>query len=324
MSISEHHTRTRAIKQQPEPVMGALLGKKTDRGAEIIDSFELRYSHRSNDSSSTVVNTNSTIAINNSTPMDDTGLPPATSTTPTSHSTDLQIDITFFQKKLPLVKQVSGDLELVGWYSTTLFVGDDSSVKDVDISLHKQISELIPNPVYLKLNPYRRENDPKISGVLPLNVYEPVIEVDGSGEHLDLIEVSWTIVTEDVEIIGLEHNAKMTHTDVAPSAAIDNLRMQHSAVKMLKDRIKAISKFVKDVLAGTLPYHEEIMLDIARLCQRFPLMSSAQYAQAYNIKCNDVALNTYLGILTKGSMCKMHSGVQSLKTRAFPSTHARR
>lgn len=259
MAISEHHTRVRAIKQQPTLVIGALLGNKSDHNIEIIDSFELRF------------------------------------------AAELVVDREFCAKKILLVKQVH-DLELVGWYSNT-------STKEVDVAIHRQISEFIPNPIFMKLDPSKRESDPKISGSLPIYIYESVIEVETGLENLYFIEIGWTIATEDVEIIGLEHNARMTHVSVAPSAAIDNLRLQYSAVKMLKDRIKVLSKFVKDVQSGVLPYHEETLKEIAKLSHRFPIMNSDQYTQAYNVQCNDVALNTYLGILTKGSMCKMQFGV---------------
>lgn len=288
MSVSEHHSRTKAIRQHPEIVVGALLGKKADH-VEIVDSFELRLEKQSFDEAHPV----------------------------------LVIDKDFVQKKIPLVKQVCADLELIGWYSTTPLV-ENGLYRDYEISLHRQISEFIPNPVFLKLDPYRRESDPKISGTLPLKIYEPVIEISAGGEHLNLIEVGWTIVTEDVEIIGLEHNAKVTHIDVAPSAATDYLRLQYSAVKMLKDRIRLISKFVKDVQSGVLAPYEEPLAEISKLTQRFPLMSSEQYIKAYNMQCNDVALNTYLGILTKGSMCKLNFGKHGSKTRAFSYTHARR
>ena len=289
MAISEHHSRTKAIRMQPEIVVGALLGKKTDHNIEIIDSFELCL----------------------------------IKTTLESGQSNIVLDKEFIQRKIPLVKQVSADLDLIGWYSTTA-QSSDVGIDDFQISMHRQISEFITNPIYVKLDPYRRESDPKISGALPLKIYEPVIEIDSSREHLNLIEVSWTIVTEEVEIIGLEHNAKVTQVDAAPSAAIDYLRLQYSAVKMLKDRIKVISKFVKDVQSGALPYYDEPMADIFRLSQRFPLMNSDQYTRAYNMQCNDVALNTYLGMLTKGSMCKLDFGKTISKMRALSTTHARR
>lgn len=288
MSISEHHSRTRAIRAQPEIVIGALLGKRSDHTAEIVDSFELCTTKIQDDNDNVV------------------------------------LDKEFFQKKISLVEQVSPDLDLIGWYSTTSATTTDDSICQNDIQMHKQISEFIPNPILVRLNPYKRECDPKISGSLPLKIYEPVIEITEGRESCGLIEVVWTISTDDVEIIGLEHNSKMSHTESNPSAAIDYLKLQHSAVKMLRDRIRLISKFVRDVQSGVLAHYDEPLNDIAKLCQRFPLINSEQYAQAYNMQCNDVALNTYLGILTKGSVCKLNFGKHSSKTRAYPSTHARR
>lgn len=289
MNISEHHTRVTYMREQPEIVIGALLGKKSDSHVEIADSFELKFTRE---------------PFNND-------------------NRNFVIDRDFYQKKIPLVKQVNADLDLVGWYSTTPAV-ESQTTQEGDVSLHRQISEFIPNPIFLKSNPYKREHDPKMSGSLPINVFEPVIEFDTDREKVNFIEVSWTIVTEDVEIIGMEHNAKMTHVDVTPSAAIDNLRLHLSAVKMLKDRIKVISKYVKDVQSGALPYEEEPLGNIARLMTRFPLMNSPEYTRAFNVQCNDVALNTYLGILTKGSMCKLNFGAPVSKTRAYSTTHARR
>lgn len=213
---------------------------------------------------------------------------------------DSELDTEYFHKKCSLIKQVSPDLDLIGWYST-----------DFNQILHDQICKLIQNPLFLKLEPDKRD------GMIPLTIYESV------DDNKNLEQASWTIVTEDVEIIGLD-NAKMPHVSVAPSAAIDNLMLQRSAVKMLKDRIKVISKYVKDVQAQKLTYNKDTINDIAKLCKRFPLMNVDQYTQAYNVQCNDVALNTYLGILTKGSIGKMHFGVPNLKKRAYSSGHARK
>uniref|UniRef100_A0A6G1SCN0 COP9 signalosome complex subunit 6 n=1 Tax=Aceria tosichella TaxID=561515 RepID=A0A6G1SCN0_9ACAR len=307
MSISEHHSRTKALRTQLDVVVGALLGKKRDHQIEIVDSFELRIVpiNASNTNTTTITTT------------------PTNNNSTEENKRNLIVDREFVQKRIPLVKQVFPELDLIGWYSTTPQIDGNSEDGNFVVSLHKQISEFIANPIYVKLNPNSRESDPKISGSLPLKIYEPVIEISGSDENLNLIEAGWTIVTDDVEIIGLEHNAKVTHIDRAPSAAVDYLKLQYGAVKMLKDRIKVISKFVKDVQSGTLPYYEEPMADIMRLTQRFPLMNSDAYTRAYNMQCNDVALNTYLGILTKGSMCKMNFDKPNSKMRALSTTRAR-
>lgn len=253
MSISEHYSRTQAVRPECSFVIGALLGKRSEQKFEIIDSFELKFARDAD-------------AMNRYT-----------------------LDAQFYNKKVPLFKQVAPDLELIGWYTTS---------QDLNAPLHRQISEFIANPILLRLDPHKRESESRMRGSLPINVYEPVVHIDADVEQINFIEVGWTIVTEDVEIIGLEHN-----TNISQSAALDSLRVQHRAIKMLRDRIKILSKFVKDTQAGILPRYEKPLAEIARLCERLPLMDTPEYNEAYNVICNDVALNTYLGILTKFQIC---------------------
>lgn len=307
LNISDHHTRAKA--NRPDIVVGALLGKRLDREnersareierspreIEITDSFELCIIKPNIDGASSDV-----------------------------QSADVPlIDKDFKEKRIPLAKQLPEDLELVGWYSTVPPSRPHLEVLCCD-SLHRQVGEFITNPVYIKFNPYKRESGSKVSRNLPLEAFRPVREIIANEQHINFVEVEWTIVTEDVEILSVDHNLKMTQIDKEPSTAIDYLRSQHSAVKMLRDRIKVITKFVKDVQSGALPYHEEPIADIVALCQRFPLMNSDSYTRAYNMQCNDVALFTYLGILTKGSIDKMNFGKPSSKARALSTTHARR
>lgn len=215
-----------------------------------------------------------------------------------------EIDIEFFNTRSSLIKQVSPDLDIIGWYSTIF-----------NQQLHEQIkNKLIQNPIFVRLDPHKRNQR------IPLSMYE-------TKDDMTLDEIKWTIVTEDIEIIGLD-TVKMPHVNLAaPSAAVDNLMAQKSAVQMLRDRIKEISKYVKDVQSSKAPYNEEIINSIANLCKRFPILNVSQYNQAYNIQCNDVALNTYLGIMAKGSIGKMNFGEYknvNSKTRAYSSTHARK
>lgn len=184
-------------------------------------------------------------------------------------------DASFYQAKLDFVRQVAQDLEVLGWYSTT--------------DRQPQIDGL--GKVFLKLDPNRRD------GYLPVNVYTTF----GS----ELVEVDWEIVTDDVEIIGLEH----------AKGADARLHPQLIALKRLRQRIKLISKFVKDVQAGVLTGNKdvyEIIRSISTLTHR---PNSKQYSRALNVQCNDVALQTYLGIMIKG--CDMLNR-SKLKLRSKP------
>lgn len=60
---------------------------------------------------------------------------------------DPMIDIDHYKREIALVKRAKPDLDLVGWYSTS-----PSDYQVQDLSIHKEISEFIANPVFLKVH----------------------------------------------------------------------------------------------------------------------------------------------------------------------------
>lgn len=81
----------------------------------------------------------------------------------------------------------------------------------------------------------------------------------------------------------------------------EHLRCQYSAVKMLRDRVKLIRDYVADTRDGKVQWNHEILRESHNLCHRLPLISSGVFRDEFFNQCNDVALMTYLGMLTKGT-----------------------
>lgn len=104
--------------------------------------------------------------------------------------------------------------------------------------------------------------------------------------------------------------AKMSSTNQAgdgtTSLAAENLRVQMSAVKMLRDRVKLILEYAKDMQAGNVPWNHEILREINSLCHRLPALSSDKFEQEFFTQCNDVALMSYLGMINKGTNTMNH------------------
>lgn len=77
---------------------------------------------------------------------------------------------------------------------------------------------------------------------------------------------------------------------------------QHSAIKMLHSRVRLVLEYVKAVAAGGQPAHHEVLRDAFSLCHRLPVLRSppSAFQAHFYSQCNDVALMTYLGTLTKG------------------------
>jgi COP9 signalosome complex subunit 6 len=203
------------------------------------------------------------------------------------------IDRDYYNQKEAQFKQVFPDLDFLGWYTT----GDGPN--EGDMKVHKQICEINESPVFLKMNPAGRHSR------LPITVYESVIDLVNGEATVLFVEISYTLVTEEAERIGLDHMVRLSATqqggDNACSVVAEHLRCQLNAVKMLRDRVRLILDYVRDTQNGSIPWNHEILREAFNLCHRLPVLSSPKYSQEFYNQCNDVALMTYLGMLTKGS-----------------------
>lgn len=70
---------------------------------------------------------------------------------------------------------------------------------------------------------------------------------------------------------------------------------------MLRDRIRLVLDYVKDTQAGVIPWNHEVMREAYNMCHRLPVVDTSKFTDEFFNQCNDVALMTYLGMLTKGS-----------------------
>lgn len=120
--------------------------------------------------------------------------------------------------------------------------------------------------------------------------------------RLLFINVPYTLASEETERIVLDHMARMSSSSYIGqnnSVVTEHLRVQYSAVKMLRDRIKIILDYSKNVKNKTIPTDHNILRDILNLCHRLPIMNADYLNEEFYLQCNDVSLITYLGILTK-------------------------
>ncbi|RWS08983.1 COP9 signalosome complex subunit 6-like protein [Dinothrombium tinctorium] len=207
---------------------------------------------------------------------------------------DIIVDRQYYLQKESQFKQVFPDLDFLGWYTT-----GETQPKESDIKIHRQICEINESPVLLKLNPIAR------STRLPISMYESVIDLVNGEAMVILVELSYTLITEEAERIGLDHCARLTSTqqegNSSNSVVAEQLRCQYNAVKMLRDRVKLILDYVKDTQSGLVPWDHQILREAYNLCHQLPVINTNQFSQEFYNQCNDVALMTYLGMLTKGS-----------------------
>ena len=200
---------------------------------------------------------------------------------------DIIIDREYYTTKEEQFRLVFSDLDFLGWYTT----GD--APNESDIKVHKQICEINESPIFLKLNPQARTSE------LPVSIYESVIDLVNGHATMLLVELQYTLATEEAERIGVDHVARMSSESGDGSTVAQHLTAQHNAIKMLHSRVKLILEYIKAVESGELPKNLEVLREAYSLCHRLPVLNTARFKDEFYNQCNDVSLMTYLGMLTK-------------------------
>ncbi|XP_064614826.1 COP9 signalosome complex subunit 6-like [Liolophura sinensis] len=203
---------------------------------------------------------------------------------------DIIINMEFYQSKEEQFKQVFSEMDFLGWYTT----GDAPS--ESDIKVHKQICQINESPIVLKLN-----SQAKHAETLPVSLYETVIDLVNGEATMLFVELQYTLATEEVERIGIDHVARVSTSDTGESSAVaQHLQAQHSSVKMLHSRVKLILEYIKAVEAGELPKNPDILREAYSLCYRLPVLNTNKFKEDFYNQCNDVCLMAYLGTPNKG------------------------
>uniref|UniRef100_H3AAQ8 COP9 signalosome complex subunit 6 n=1 Tax=Latimeria chalumnae TaxID=7897 RepID=H3AAQ8_LATCH len=168
------------------------------------------------------------------------------------------IDKEYYYTKEEQFKQVFKDLEFLGWYTT------GGPPDQSDIHVHKQSCGLTESSVFFLQ--------------LPVSVFESVIDIVNGEATLLFAELTYTLATEEVERIGVDHVARMTATGSGENSTVaEHLIAQHSAIKMLHSRVKVILEYVKAVESGEVPFNHEILREAYALCHRLPVLSTDKF-----------------------------------------------
>ncbi|XP_036213441.2 COP9 signalosome complex subunit 6 [Bactrocera oleae] len=203
---------------------------------------------------------------------------------------DVVINREYYQTKEQQFKQVFSDLDFIGWYTT------DEAPTLLDIQIQKQMAEINECPILLQLNPLSRSVDQ-----LPLKLYESTIELVGGEATMLFVPLTYTLATEEAERIGIDHVARMSTNETGEKSVVaEHLVAQDSAIKMLNKRIQIVLKYIKDVENGKVEANQEILRDAYALSHRLPVMKGHAFQEELYTQCNDVALISYLGAMTKG------------------------
>lgn len=211
----------------------------------------------------------------------------------TTTNTNTTIDTEFLTRKLELIKQVHPDLDFIGWYTVE---SKDWNVS-VMTSFYGQLASLNESPLVLRLDPIGVSNE------LPIHVYETTVDLEAK---LDFIEISYTLITEEAERIGIDHVSRYSVTDGTSDTSIvsDQISIQYNAIRLLYQRMLVLLEYVRAVKQGQLERNDDLLREIGSLCQRLPIINTddnnnRMFREDFDIQQSDVALLALLACCTQ-------------------------
>ncbi|CAD6884158.1 unnamed protein product [Tilletia controversa] len=300
LNMSEHHTRFRSQAGHDNVhVYGILLGTQQGREIELHNSFEI-------------------VLVDNKANKDSIS------------ASAPKVDHDMLKARQDQFKQVFPSFEIMGWYSS----GPEPNERDMTI--HKQLLAYNETLLFLKLSPSHLDNDPSAASSdssavpkrgdddLPLYAYETVLEVAGpskkdatstsassadagkqTDEEAESMHVLWApcgyrIETGEAERIAVDHASKPPESGSGEATSlIANLTTQYNAVKMLSDRVRAVSQYIALVQSGAFPRDHETLRQVRALVSCLPVVGMPELKDEIIEEYNDVLLTSYLSNLTQ-------------------------
>ncbi|KAJ1373747.1 hypothetical protein KIN20_036243 [Parelaphostrongylus tenuis] len=221
----------------------------------------------------------------------------------------MQFNEEFLRQRLSQYKEVFPELDVVGWYCT----GDDELEQD-EVHLQSLFALTIDSPVFVKLNP---TVDSATKRNIPVKVYCSKDTPLASHEHT-LVEIDWTLVSEQSERIGIDHIARLSHAgdDGAVSIEGKQMRAAGSAIGMLLDRIEIICNYLRGVEEGRFPPNAEIIREANKICQRLPLIKPAEFDKRFKAQERDARAAMLLARMTEicGTLSSLQTKTNMLNT----------
>mmetsp|Transcript_7095 Transcript_7095/g.8185 ORF Transcript_7095/g.8185 Transcript_7095/m.8185 type:complete len:300 (-) Transcript_7095:693-1592(-) len=204
------------------------------------------------------------------------------------------VDAAFLNKQQELYKATFPKCEVIGWYST------GSVLEEVDMSIHKMISEINESPVYMLMDP----NIIPGGKDLPITLYESELHVIEGSSSTIFVTSEYTIETVEAERISVDQIQRIMPSGSTPhssSQLTSSLQNMHSAIKMLNTRIKCIASYLAEVQQGKQPVDHALCRQISSLIRQLPAMDAEKFNQEFLTEYNDAVLMAYLATMTKGT-----------------------
>ena len=204
---------------------------------------------------------------------------------------EVAFDKEYANSMLDLYKDANPSEDIVGWFATSNEVTGHSTL------IHEYYSIECDNPIHLIIDSQLK------SGRMEIKVYiSSPMGVPGGTMGIIFTPVPCEIKYYEPELIAVQTFAKNKGGSKKPVGLASGIQHIAKASDQLVDSLKDLLKYVKDVVAGTVPPNPEIGQRLMSLFGSVPQMDPLQVENMMNNNMQDLLMVLYLASLTKSQL----------------------
>eukprot|EP00931_Biecheleriopsis_adriatica_P076768 TRINITY_DN50443_c0_g1_i1.p1 TRINITY_DN50443_c0_g1~~TRINITY_DN50443_c0_g1_i1.p1 ORF type:complete len:353 (+),score=102.48 TRINITY_DN50443_c0_g1_i1:83-1141(+) len=200
------------------------------------------------------------------------------------------LDHNYHENMFAMFKKVNTKERIVGWYST------GPKIKPSDLSIHELYRRYCPEPVLVVMDVQPKDLE------LPMEAYYSVQE-QTSDEVFKrtFLHISSTVGAFEAEEVGVEHLLRDIKNASASTLAV-RVGDKIGALKGLAMRLREISQYLSQVVAGKLPMNQEIIYQLQEIFNLMPDQDSEELVKSLATETNDMMLALYLGGMLRSTV----------------------
>merc|ERR1711972_1078729 len=200
------------------------------------------------------------------------------------------VDHNFHENMAAMFKKVNQKERVVGWYST------GPKIKPSDLSIHELYRRYCPEPVLVVMDVQPKDLE------LPMEAYYSIQE-QTSDEVFKrtFMHVQSTVGAFEAEEVGVEHLLRDIKNASASTLAV-RVGDKIAALKGLSMRLREISQYLSQVVAGKLPMNQEIIYQLQEVFNPLPDQDSEELVKSFAMETNDMMLALYLGSILRSTV----------------------
>ncbi|KNC54760.1 26S proteasome non-ATPase regulatory subunit 7 [Thecamonas trahens ATCC 50062] len=190
----------------------------------------------------------------------------------------------FLERMFGMFKKVAAKEKIVGWYHS------GPKIRESDLAINEIFRGYVRDPVLTIIDAYYAVEE---------------IPEDGSEPRKTFRHIASDIGAEEAEEVGVEHLLRDIN-DSTLSTLSNEVKHKLNGLRGLGERLRAMQKYLENVVNGVLPVNHEIVAQIQDVFNLLPNISSEGMVKAFAVKTNDNMVVLYLAALIR-SVLALHN-----------------